>query len=72
MIGDQILQLGYLRNSVVSGTCFRFNSDGTVYSNSVGRVGGLTLYLDVKLAEYYVGHSADSPGFSVRAKNLAI
>ena len=48
-----------------SGNCFRFNSDGTEYSETAGVMGGLTVELDTKLDEYYIGPFSNSPGFAV-------
>ena len=49
-----------------SGNCFRFNGDGTEYSETAGVMGGLTVELDTKLDEYYIGPFSNSPGFAVR------
>ena len=48
-----------------SGNCFRFNSDGAEYSETAGVMGGLTVELDTRLDEYYIGPFSKSPGFAV-------
>ncbi|KAF6034301.1 hypothetical protein EB796_007397 [Bugula neritina] len=47
-----------------SGYCAQFNGKGDVISHSAGVSGGLRLYLDAKVDEYYVGPNSFAEGFS--------
>lgn len=52
--------------------CFRFNSNGTEFTQSAGTNGGLSIELSTRLDEYYIGPNSNSPGYAVGDYDLAI
>lgn len=50
---------------ISTGYCYQFNSEGNYITQSAGASGGLTLRLDAKTDEYFVGPTSHSEGFFV-------
>lgn len=50
----------------MQGFCYQFNSDGSIYSESLGVINGIGVVLNAAVKEYYVGPHSAANGFMVR------